>query len=371
MKKHLFVLVTFFLVTSSAYAAQEAPRNLLAQELTSMLENDPDVKMRMEIEDERIASFFDWVEKSKVIAQQESGLAHAFDYFFFNIFPGSAFQEVFKGLVYVSPEKAPRINAIVQELCTKYEMPVPPIFLAGDQKLFNAFASSFSTNRAMVVLGKKIVDYLNDDELTAVLAHELAHVKHNHVPKMLALTGLMLAGIGTGYYVYAKVCAPGAQKNADVQHAQEMVDAWDRAAKAGLWKKQMIAFAAYFGFLLLMIKVCAEVSRMHEKEADLDAIKITQNPKAFVAAMERLKEFYEKELEKTRQQSECLDKKIEELALVSPGVAAYIKSHADAYINAKIEKLQDAITEENGSHPSMETRIAYGKQACEQPVVLQ
>ena len=55
----------------------------------------------------------------------------------------------------------------------------------------NAFFTGFGKFRR-IVLYDTLIDQLSEEELEAVLAHEIGHYKKGHIPKMIAISALMM-----------------------------------------------------------------------------------------------------------------------------------------------------------------------------------
>jgi heat shock protein HtpX len=77
----------------------------------------------------------------------------------------------------VSPQEAPRLHAMVQRLAALADLPTPKVAIS-DMALPNAFATGRSPRHAVVAVTRGLLGRLDEEELEAVLAHELTHVKN-------------------------------------------------------------------------------------------------------------------------------------------------------------------------------------------------
>ncbi|HWH07655.1 MAG TPA: zinc metalloprotease HtpX [Candidatus Thermoplasmatota archaeon] len=80
----------------------------------------------------------------------------------------------------VSPQEAPRLHAIVDDLAARYGIPKPRVALVPSPTP-NAFATGRNPRNAVVAATEGILRLLDDRELAGVLAHELAHVRNRDV----------------------------------------------------------------------------------------------------------------------------------------------------------------------------------------------
>jgi len=95
----------------------------------------------------------------------------------------------------VTPAEEPRLHEIVDRLCLLANMPKPRVGVA-EMDIPNAFATGRSPSHAVICATRGIMARLSDEELEAVLAHELSHVAHRDVAIMTIASGVgMLAGL--------------------------------------------------------------------------------------------------------------------------------------------------------------------------------
>jgi len=95
----------------------------------------------------------------------------------------------------VTATEEPRLHEIVDRLCLLANMPKPRVGVA-EMDIPNAFATGRSPSHAVICATRGIMTRLSDEELEAVLAHELSHVAHRDVAIMTIASGVgMLAGL--------------------------------------------------------------------------------------------------------------------------------------------------------------------------------
>jgi heat shock protein HtpX len=75
----------------------------------------------------------------------------------------------------VDAGQAPELHAIVQRLCVTADLPMPRLAIA-DSVLPDAFTVGRTPSTATVCATSSLLALLDDDELEAVLAHELTHI---------------------------------------------------------------------------------------------------------------------------------------------------------------------------------------------------
>jgi heat shock protein HtpX len=104
----------------------------------------------------------------------------------------------------VSREEAPRLYEIVEELSQKNDMPMPRLYMS-PQPQPNAFATGRGPKHAVVAVTQGILEVLDDEELRAVLAHELSHVRNRDI-----LIGSVAAAVALAITFIARIAMFGA-----------------------------------------------------------------------------------------------------------------------------------------------------------------
>ena len=82
------------------------------------------------------------------------------------------------GSIHVTPKQCPKIYKLFKEAADILDMHEPDLFIASHPA---PNAMTMGVERPFIVLHSSIIDLLEEDELLAVMGHELGHVKAGHV----------------------------------------------------------------------------------------------------------------------------------------------------------------------------------------------
>jgi heat shock protein HtpX len=170
----------------------------------------------------------------------------------------------------VSPEAAPELHQLVDELATYAHLPRPRVAII-DSPSPNALATGRDANHAVVVATTGILNLLSRDELAGVLAHELGHVRNHDI--LISSVAATVAGAIT-MLAHAAQWAMifggfgGNRDNEDTNWAEALV----------------MIFLAPLAATLIQLAI----SRSREYAADEAGARIQGNPETLARALEKL-----------------------------------------------------------------------------------
>lgn len=169
----------------------------------------------------------------------------------------------------VSPAQAPGLYRTVQRLSDRAGIPTPAVYVVPSPAA-NAFATGRDPEHAAVAVTEGIVNLLPEDELEAVIAHELSHVYNRDT-----LTQAVAATIGGAISFLAQMLS------FSLWFGGGSRDDGDGANPLGLLATVVLAPVA-------ATVIQMGLSRTREFEADAGAAKLTGNPRALARALQRL-----------------------------------------------------------------------------------
>ena len=164
-----------------------------------------------------------------------------------------------------------RLYNIVENLTITAGLPMPEVYIIDDPAP-NAFATGRDPDHAVVAATTGLIDIMDDKELTAVMAHELSHVK-NYDIRVSAIA-------------FALVCVIGFLSDIGFRMMRYSRKNDKENSPVGLF---MIIFTAIFAPLAASIAQMA-VSREREYLADISGVEITRYPEGMISALKKLEE---------------------------------------------------------------------------------
>ena len=163
-----------------------------------------------------------------------------------------------------------RVYNLVENLCIANGMPVPAINIIEDDSL-NAFASGINEKSYAISLSRGIINYLNDEELEGVIAHELTHIRNKDV-RML-MVSIIFVGI---FSFIANMLFRGIR--------------FGNLGGRGKNNAPLILIALVISGIAYLISLLLRfaISRSREYMADAGAAELTRRPYALASALRKI-----------------------------------------------------------------------------------
>ncbi len=176
-------------------------------------------------------------------------------------------------------KEAPELYNLLENLCISRGITTPSLNIVETPAL-NAFASGISDKSYKITVTRGLVEALEPDELEAVLAHELTHIRNRDVRLLIisvifvgifsfvgemAFDGMFRRGIRMGGHTRSR--------NGDSRGGGALI---------------LIAVAMIVIAYLLALVIRFSLSRKREFLADAGAADLTRNPDAMVRALQKI-----------------------------------------------------------------------------------
>ncbi len=180
----------------------------------------------------------------------------------------------------VTPQDGPqaaRLHGIVDRLCALANMPKPRLAIAPSPML-NAFATGRNSKTAVLVATTGLLNNtdLDDQELEAVLAHELSHVAHKDVVVMTIASFLgIIAGLLVRFAFYGELFGGGGRSSNNNNNG---------GALPVIFIVMIVGIVTYaISFLLIRL-----LSRYRELAADRSGALLTGQPSKLASALQKV-----------------------------------------------------------------------------------
>ena len=164
----------------------------------------------------------------------------------------------------------PRLYNTVENLTITAGLPMPKVYIINDPAP-NAFATGRDPKHAIVAATTGLLDIMDNKELTAVMAHELSHVKNYDIRVSMITFGLvcvvgLIADLGTRMIFLTR--ARDDEDNSPI----------------GLIVMLLVSILAPVAASLAQFAV----SREREYLADASAVQLTRYPEGMISALKKL-----------------------------------------------------------------------------------
>ena len=211
----------------------------------------------------------------------------------------------------VTRAEAPKLYNALENLCISRGLPMPALQII-DTPALNAYASGLREGQYVVAVTRGLLDKLADDELEAVLAHELTHIRNRDT--QLMVIAVIFAGIFAFFgdliirgwdFPYGWSPTSRRREPWGTSESQDTSSGWggddrdrgDRSGDGGGRSQggggaAIVAILVAVAIILISWGVSTLIrfalSRSREFLADAGSAELTKNPDALVRALRKI-----------------------------------------------------------------------------------
>ena len=197
----------------------------------------------------------------------------------------------------VTRQQQPRLYNLLENLCISRGIPMPKLKIVESDAL-NAYATGLNQRQYAVTVTTGLLNALNDQEVEAVLGHELTHIRNGDVQMMVI--AVIIAGVvgffaelffrsftNFGYYGGYGGYGRGSWSSSSSEESSSSSDN-KRGSGGGAIIVIIVAVALIGLAWLLSQMVRLALSRSREFLADAGSVELTKNPDAMISALRKI-----------------------------------------------------------------------------------
>lgn len=177
------------------------------------------------------------------------------------------------GAVQIQKRDNPRLYRTVENLAITLGIPTPKVYVINDPAP-NAFATGRNPKHAIVAATTGLIEIMDDNELEAVMAHEMGHVQNYDIRVSMIAFGLVSA-IGILSDIVLRMMFFGGDRRDSNIHPIVLV----------------IGLIVVILAPIIAVIVQMAVSRQREYLADASGAMTTRHPEALAKALEKLQQY--------------------------------------------------------------------------------
>lgn len=179
----------------------------------------------------------------------------------------------------VTRKEAPDLYNTLENLCISRGLSAPKLQII-DSSALNAFASGVSEKNYAITLTRGIIEALDPDELEAVMAHELTHIRNRDV--RLLIIAVIFVGIFSffGEMVWRNTFRTGVRIGGHTSSR--------KGDSRGGGVLILIALALVALAYILAMVIRFSLSQKREYLADAGAVDLTKNPDGMISALRKI-----------------------------------------------------------------------------------
>lgn len=181
----------------------------------------------------------------------------------------------------VTRQEEPRLYNLLENLCISRGIPMPKLKVM-DSDALNAFATGLTEQQYSITVTTGLIKALDNQEIEAVLGHELTHIRNGDVRMMVI--AVIIAGVVAFFAeLFFRMFFNSGRSYRSSGSSSSSSDRKGGGAAAIILAIALIALA-----WLLSIVVRLALSRSREFLADAGSVELTKNPDAMISALRKI-----------------------------------------------------------------------------------
>src|SRR5437899_3955440 len=196
----------------------------------------------------------------------------------------------------VTRQQEPRLYNLLENLCISRGIPMPKLKIM-DSPALNAFASGLNRRQYSITVTSGLLQALNDQEIEAVLGHELTHIRNGDV--QLMVVAVIIAGV-VGFFgeLFFRMFtnlewnssgsgwSSSSSSSSSSDSSSSSSDSKGSGGGAVIVVIVAIALIVLAWALSQVVKLA--LSRSREYLADAGSVELTKNPDAMITALRKI-----------------------------------------------------------------------------------
>src|SRR5882724_6966632 len=191
----------------------------------------------------------------------------------------------------VTRQQQPRLYNLLENLCISRGIPMPKLKMM-DSPALNAFATGLNRRQYAVTVTSGLMKALNDQEIEAVLGHELTHIRNGDV--QLMVVAVIIAGV-VGFFgelffrMFTNLSwnsSGGGWSSSSSRSSSSSSDSDSKGSGGGAIVVVIIAIIVVAWLLSQVVKLA--LSRSREFLADAGSVELTKDPDAMISALRKI-----------------------------------------------------------------------------------
>jgi heat shock protein HtpX len=196
----------------------------------------------------------------------------------------------------VTRQQEPKLYNLLENLCISRGIPMPKLKIV-ESDAPNAYATGLNRRQYSITVTRGLLEALSDDEIEAVLGHELTHIRNGDVQMMVI--AVIIAGVvgffaellfrGFGNFGWGYGGGSSWSSSPSSSSSSSSNDGGDRKGSGGAAIIIVIVAVLLIALAWLLSQlVRLALSRSREYLADAGSVELTKNPDAMISALRKI-----------------------------------------------------------------------------------